>query len=467
MIHVDVVDLINETLDEKLSWAGSNWYQWHRLPSHYRFSWINFSPTDRTRVSGIAKNITCDTPPSNEFIKDKGTYIKIGKLLKALLPDMPIDKVNIISQKINTKLRSRGVMQYDEIKTSSTPSEIYTLQHNNSISSCMTDQEASFFHLYDDLENCKIAYHITSGLITGRALLWSCVDIGNESVPVMDRIYYANDNILALFKAWASKYGYAHKLSQSIGDVNLVHPDGLINSYNMAINTHDLIASDYTHVPYLDTFNRYTELDQTLSNFKRYDTLLQETDGSDSENIITAPIYKCTHCGERAVNTEDELCEYCMDNHYTWVDCCECRVLNDDVYWVESEDRYICGNCYDYSYFTCNECGNIYDNNNNINGYCSDCAANIFYRCQNCGDYIENAIKINYEYYCSDCAANIFDQCEKCGLRDSDLNYFNEKYYCDDCLGAAKYEYYLTKKIYIKRLISIGVPKAYMRYLHE
>lgn len=95
----------------------------------------------------------------------------------------------------------------------------------------------------------------------------------------------------------------------------------------------------------------------------------------------------CLRCGEHPVaQTDDMLCQDCElecgnseDEMYTTCSCCGRRILYDDSYYVESSDENICEYCADHECRECDNCGELYWNNE-----ISYDKKNHDYRCEHC-----------------------------------------------------------------------------------
>ena len=95
----------------------------------------------------------------------------------------------------------------------------------------------------------------------------------------------------------------------------------------------------------------------------------------------------CLRCGEHPVaQTDDMLCQDCElecgnseDEMYTTCSCCGRRILYDDSYYVESSDENICEYCADRECRECDNCGELYWNNE-----ISYDKKNHDYRCEHC-----------------------------------------------------------------------------------
>ena len=127
--------------------------------------------------------------------------------------------------------------------------------------------------------------------------------------------------------------------------------------------------------------------------------------------------------------------------------CWDCGAIIEnegDAIWYEEEQAYICQDCYDNSYYTCEECGEVIhcDKSTYINDtiYCQTCVNNKFTACRHCGKYVANDETYETENgdVCETCRYDHFEECVECGsvyYRDN-MHYddYDDCYYCDDCV---------------------------------
>lgn len=169
-----------------------------------------------------------------------------------------------------------------------------------------------------------------------------------------------------------------------------------------------------------------------------------------NENMI------CENCGcvdeklfELEINGEIRVvCADCAKD-FGFMQCDECGK------WVPEEETFrtadgdsICQNCYESSYFTCEDCGKVLmldslvvvDRGTRDERYvCDRCADRFYFRCDDCGEYFSgNNVRVdnNDAVICDDCWDNgNWVMCEDCGtiLCYDDAHYRDGCYYCDDC----------------------------------
>lgn len=364
-------------------------------PQNYPFTHIDFAVSDRGRISGVAFNklqslayeeyINGDRSKhlndvyydlayysvSNDFRQQHGTFIKPGKLIAAISPDLDQSKITCVASELANALRLRANPDVSILQISNKPSEIYTIRSD--FDSCMKQKSEARFKLYDDLCNTRILYYIEDSTLKGRALIHENVMAGgHDIISLMDRIYYANGVVLALFETWAIKNGHWRKKEQRLGCNDYFKPNGdLVEGVYMTIDSHDLREVGYTELPYVDTFSHYSEDNKTLSSDSHdADTCLQDTDGTDCERLICGGGgVRCYECGEYideddiAYIHDNAYCYDCRDHLFTYCDSCDEYYRN--VYITQAYDRrgnevYVCEGCLSDNYTCCEACGDYH-----------------------------------------------------------------------------------------------------------
>jgi hypothetical protein len=135
----------------------------------------------------------------------------------------------------------------------------------------------------------------------------------------------------------------------------------------------------------------------------------------------------CSCCG-------DEICEDdirwvgdnpCCPDCASWCDECEHYDYNDNVHWIQSEDRYVCDDCLDRYYRYCEDCNEYVHRDNctyvgSIGEYvCDDCLERYYERCSECGVYYykEDMTEVvddetgEVKFYCSGCHEKAEEAC--------------------------------------------------------
>lgn len=125
--------------------------------------------------------------------------------------------------------------------------------------------------------------------------------------------------------------------------------------------------------------------------------------------------YVCSECGCRIDNEDDVYWvgdePYCYDC-VTYCDCCNEYYRSDDVYYIASEDTYVCYECRDEYYTSCEHCGTWHNNDDTIyvdsedKYVCNDCLEEHYEQCADCEEYFlrDTMTEINDEMYCEECA---------------------------------------------------------------
>lgn len=405
---------------------------WYHFPG-YDYTWIDFASTVPGRLSGIKFNAlqtlvwntslherevltaeyneTCMIYPSTSSLRvGKGTYLKPGKLIQALFPEMDTDTVAQIASILALELRKLGEIDTSNIKISDDIGKVYTMSfsdHGSIGDSCMADKPSYMFDIYFDLD-CKIAYLLDDdGLLIGRALLHKSVTMNNEnkSIKLMDRVYCSNDDILVQFIEYAKQHGYHRKEEQNLSCKNYIAPNGDILEYpTLSINAKNL-QGGYEKVPYIDTFKYYHEESAILCNkYRNGDelavTIFDGTKGSDDNQLFAYPFRECYHCNNN-------------ENDY-------------ELHYLESHDEHVCESCLNNIYDHCDECERYVNNGDMIeiivgNGseyYCYDCVQEIAITCEYCSQHVHlDHIRTTEDNYnlCTYCYDNYANTCYECG----------------------------------------------------
>ena len=172
--------------------------------------------------------------------------LKPAKILQAAFPEVSKDVISAAAGFVADELRQHGegllkkyhfLTEYDDI------SSVYGMPNvpEGSLGqSCMRRSETKgrFFQIYDDgWEQSGILYLVNDGgLLIGRALIHDEVhspEVG--CIKLMDRIYFADNEVLAAFKVYAKKHGYWRKVEQRLGEDNYVSPDGKVDRHFPAL----------------------------------------------------------------------------------------------------------------------------------------------------------------------------------------------------------------------------------------
>jgi hypothetical protein len=405
------------------------------------------------------------------FRAKKGTYLKLGTLFSTIYSDLSFnpDHLSQRASEFADQLRLRNPANADSfLRESAKPSEIYTMRSD--FCSCMKNQSSDWFELYDNLPGTSILYlpdPNNERELWGRALLHRGIlavqdHDNNDETPqlalpinVMDRIYFRDNDVLAQFQNWATQHGFYNKTQQSACWHKYNSPAGGVEKLALIVKTpHCLQDHGYTHVPYMDTLYNYFHDVQDLgydcflsshncikthwldpevdrNSYKYADTDLQNTNGSDSSEMITS--------GDRDM-------EYCYR--------CECEIERDsDDYHVTDGGDLYCQDCFDELFTSCECCGdeihregyNSYYIENSEEVVCEDCFRNRsrYYTCEDCGGHFNSDQDDNFEvdgqYVCSDCfdRAGRYFTCEECGenFRDRARNYDTptQQDLCNNC----------------------------------
>lgn len=253
---------------------------------------------------------------SASFREEKGTYIKPAKIVKRFFGKyFNDDEISVIAGKIASELRLMAYKDVSTVQVSEDVASVYKTDTSESLESCMVyeDIPSHRFKIYNDIKSCKIAYIVEHGLLVARALLWDDVtdEETGEKYKIMDRIYSADDDLLAIMQNWAIKNGYTRKARQALHVRNFIKPNGeevFLETLSVPCR---LEACLYKEVPYIDTFAYCdTENPYKLVSSVHGRLLGQEVDEDMAEghiimqtpggrvSWICASSFRCVRCGE-------------------------------------------------------------------------------------------------------------------------------------------------------------------------
>lgn len=343
----------------------------------------------------------------------KRQIIKPVKFLRAAFPALTEQEAALVGQTIADTFRQEFLKSVEAVKVSNFPSKIYTANYTSSLRSCMKDKDDEMFELYDDLPNTRIAY-ITDDdddrCIIARALLHDEVrneDTG-ETIKIMDRIYAEDGDCEAMMINYAKAHGYYRKIRQALNVDRYVAPDmkpgdDYVDFPNMSIAAPHCEPDTYSLVPYIDTFNEYSE----ATPGRLYTSLTDEQQSGGRCFTL------CNEDGEvEGFTMKTEKCIHC-----------NCTInLNDfKSYFLTEDDEYVCMNCYEDKYFQCDHCDQSFCKDDTTmhktpdgDTVCESCFNDKWCMCDACGDIISNndaniveSSDGSNECYCDDCYDNL------------------------------------------------------------
>lgn len=422
------------------------------------------------------------------FLRRHGTFLKPGKALREFCGEP--DKVNIevFSGYFKDEMRKLEP-ECDRVKVSDKPGDIYI--KGGSFTSCMIGKPREFFEVYDEIENCQIAYILDEREnLVARALLWENVTDKTSSIvypKVMDRIYFKTNSELATMKAWAIKNGYIFKTKQSLGHYDFY--DGDMNKISLKESWVEInFTFDwnmYQAVPYVDTFAWAKEGSNKLYTYCPGGTYanMTNTDGQGGF-LAEGNVPVCDDCG-RVLHEDDAhyddngyaYCDTCWDERFAYCDRCGEYYDRDSVEEVYDGDdsEYLCECCRNRSdawYEDWSGEWHIDGNEARLNGYTiaisdhriSGDRHHDWVMCDDCGTYFDSyteGIDRGTECYCDECLEkrdmNDFDNAENrhpivCPACQSDMSKITMvwirdeienseiQYLCPDCAKVWKEE---------------------------
>lgn len=133
----------------------------------------------------------------------------------------------------------------------------------------------------------------------------------------------------------------------------LVELDRVVQDGEGALNYNDILRSTCYHYPYYAVINPW--------GYHSIHYLV-------SHPVIIGAEVPCLHCGEEMIdNPETMRCDDCELEHgieendvYGYCDCCGTRIYIDDAVCVGEDGDLVCDSCYQNHCFVCEECGQVY-----------------------------------------------------------------------------------------------------------
>ena len=314
------------------------------------------------------------------------------------------------------------------------PLDYLTMSFGNSWSSCHTIDKENRRHMPNSYEGAYSSGTM-SYMLDKTSMVFYTIDSsynGSDywTQPKINRqmFHYGEDKLVQsrLYPQSNDGFGDAYSQYRNIVQATMAEILNIPNLWKLSRginNVSKYILSEGTH--YRD-----------YRNFEDC-TLSKVTDSTNEEYIVVGAKPICISCGSRH-DVEDNIdccyevryCEHCgrtirnEDDEYWVGDYCYCHdcvtycevcgeyELNDDVYWVEDEKRYVCRDCIDRYYYKCPHCYEFVHENNAIyiecegRYVCPDCADNCYYVCVDCGEYFPEDRIHEDEFgdcYCDDC----------------------------------------------------------------
>ena len=235
------------------------------------------------------------------------------------------------------------------IKVSTSLSKVYNMDHHSSCRSCMV-HKGYYYKLLDAEPDVKIAYMTDdeAGEIIGRAILWENLEVtdsGLGHIKLMDRIYYKDDQVLAIFKKWAGKQGYWHKERQSFEHKReFISPNNERHSLSLDFHpTQDWRDGEY---PYMDTMSFADGQWKILSNNEEELAYNLDSTGGGYSHIGEDQGY-CEYCQEyydldtlTYIEGYGTVCEHCLAENFVLCTDSDEYVGVDDAYYCSTDGNY-------------------------------------------------------------------------------------------------------------------------------
>ena len=311
---------------------------------------------------------------------------------------------------------------YDKLKTadcvlSINPLDILGASENSSFSSCLAidscHHTATSAYLRDEIT--IMAFTTDGSKKLGRQWIYF-----NGNYIIMGNIYGAissplQNKIREFIEAKYAKHlqvpnRWVISRDTEISDDRVDNCGHNNNSHDDYSVYFDLTVTALRHKERTSGFeNLYLEFEEGLDKY-----------GDDTSSGRLGLRY-CTCCnesidGESTYTNDGEVCDYCLNEHYTFCNDCEQYYHeNHDMYYIEDLHCYICQNCYDIGnygyceitevYYSTDKLVEVIQNDGTIMHVNSDYAEDHYQICDSCGKYHEDPLtQIDEdEFICNEC----------------------------------------------------------------
>jgi hypothetical protein len=340
-------------------------------------------------------------------INAKRKRCRVAKFLKTVAKRFALELTNAEADRIGELVGAHFPDSYDyQFEVVRGPEGVYegySDRANEGWGSCMYSgggMAKRCVYWYDENPDKVGLVKIKQGQnYVGRALLWN-TDCGSV---VVDRCYPSdNGPQTTALHAWAIKHGYDYKTSQS-------YSDGCLRSGRSDYRV-TMKRSSNGDYPYCDTF-KYTDdppddSDTIVLNTEEGEYKFSETDGGwegrDDDR------FSCEDCAER-LSEQDVFssdagytyCESCYDSRFTHLD------------YTNPNGRGRCGTYSNDDVSACDQCGEDRHRNDlcdvevgtRTRTWCLSCVEDNATTCEECGNLCDNeqGSEVGDEWVCNDC----------------------------------------------------------------
>ena len=224
--------------------------------------------------------------------------------------------------------------------------------------------------------------------------------------------------------------GAAHREAQNLEDYfrHLLVQEGFTSSYDtllgVKLKIHRIPGTDLCVAPYLDCDYQSVDPDTLEVSDGGY----LWTNHNPPVQQCAGEIIECADCGAQLLPHEvheGSDGEYYCEDHLVenTTICCHCgEVINmdNDSYYTYG-DGHLCYSCYDNYYFTCEDCDEIYPNDDlhcaDGRSYCESCFDSMYVYCDECGEPVERNMVCgtpDCDTLCESCFDNAWYRCDEC-----------------------------------------------------
>jgi hypothetical protein len=332
------------------------------------------------------------------------------KIMKKIDPEMKDHLLAAVAAKLSETLNPVPVV----ILKGKNISRFY---ETSGIKSCMTG--CGDTEMYSMNNNCAMAVVYDTEDCDGVLGLARCMLFkSDQGGKFRSRIYHRSPQAYEAIRDWTEANGYE---------------DAYDKQSCTRGHTVTLTIPDSGFVPYMDIF-QYTDDDPEGGNECGFSCWNGQYEARNTDGSVSGYGWECARCGERCreddmryVDGYGDVCDSCLDSHFSYCENCQEYVSSDSIntvhvvgYRGSRTTEFWCDGCISDDAWRCDHCDELYANDfaatdvtfegRNLT-MCEDCMeSNGIACCENCGEYTDD---VDDDFHCPDCREDDEEETEE------------------------------------------------------
>jgi len=210
-------------------------------------------------------------------------------------------------------------------------------------------------------------------------------------------VYIDINTLSAIFsRQYPSDNENAAKVARELMGNQFSNFVGIGDKYTITKNRNRIFAM-------MEDINNPFHYNDILNNIEREYVRLKMVEGGSNPNIIVGNIPVCPVCGDKNLDTSDELlCKKCRGAFHICADCGKILYHGEDESHYHNRNNY-CNSCWEQNFVRCKECGDWERISNGVmlneNFVCNSCLGRYYIKCEDCGIYVKSHNKLDYDGY--------------------------------------------------------------------